>query len=152
MADTHIYDIDPNALDREWLAQPKLYHKYAMRLVDARAELEKQKAGLDIVWAEVDRKIRRNPKKYGRGQKLTEKMIEAIINASVEYQGALSDLQREKHNVDVLQVAVDTLDQRKKALENLVSLRLADYYSEPRMPKNGSDEYQKRRARTAGRQ
>ena len=40
-----------------------------------------------------------------------------------------------KHKVDVLQVVVDALDHRKKALENLVTLHGMSYFASPKAPK-----------------
>lgn len=125
------FAIDPNELDREWVRQPGLYHKYATDLADARREFEQAKTQLEIAAADVDSVIRSKPEKFGI-EKVTEAAVKAAVLASREYKAATDAVHNARHAVDVLQAAVTTLDHRKKALENLVDLRLANYFSEPR--------------------
>ena len=125
------FEIDPNELDREWVRQPGLYHKYAVDLADARRDFEQAKTALDIAAADVDSVIRSKPEKFGL-EKVTESGVKAAVLSSREYKSATDAVHAARHRVDVLQAAVTTLDHRKKALENLVDLRLANYFSEPR--------------------
>jgi hypothetical protein len=126
--DPDFFEIDKNNLDRECVRQPKLYHKYAMQLVHRRRDLEQAKARLEIVSAETGQKVRRRAP-----DKLTEKMVQEQTLTNGKYIAALKELMDLQHEVNVLVVAVDTLDHRKRALENLVKLRLADYFAEPRV-------------------
>ncbi len=146
------FTIDQNALDREWLRQPKLYHEYAVQLADARQKLEQQKTAVDVCRAEIDQRVRANPEEHCPNGKATESAIASVIETDPFYKKAVRLMQNARHAVDILVAAVETLDQRKKALENLVQLRLADYFSEPRGPRNSREFVEgetKRRVRRA---
>lgn len=127
--------LDEGRLDEEWINQPKLYHRYKVALADARKVHEQAKAARDVTAAEVDRSVRLNPGQFGL-EKLTEPSIEKAILISKKYQSANRAVIDAKHAVDVLEAAVDTLEHRKKALENLVQLWLANYFSKMKTPKD----------------
>lgn len=138
------YEIDKNQLDREWVNQPKLYYKYARRLADSRAESEQAKTAADVARAVADAEIRGTPAKFGI-EKVTEAAVAAAVITHPAYQTAVERMQRARHAVDIVQSAVTTLDHRKKALESLVDLRLADYFSEPRASRSPVDTARRRR-------
>jgi hypothetical protein len=144
------FDIDVNALDREWVNQPALYHKYALRLADARRKLEQVKTASEISNAELDADIRARPEKYGI-EKVTEAAIKSGIMCAPAYIAASKEVIDAKHAVDVLAAAVATVDHRKRALENLVDLRLADYFSEPRHKRGNGEKINEANARRARR-
>jgi len=130
--------IDENSLDVEWVGQPRMYFKYASMLADAKREQDQAKVELDLVTAELDMVIRSDPDKFGIG-KVTEAAIKATVLAQKEYGKAQKAVLTAKHGVDVLGAAVTALDHRKKALEGLVQLRLANYFSEPRAPEGAKE-------------
>lgn len=132
--DFSLFDLDQHRLDAEWVNQPKAYYEQALLLADARKVLEQAKAERDVVDAELDKDIRLHPTKY-KLEKLTEPVIANTVLLQKEHQKAGTLVIGAKHAVDVLQAAVDALDHRKKALENLVHLFLSNYWSEPREPK-----------------
>ena len=132
------FQIDPNQLDVEWVAQPRLYHSYAKKLAAARQDLEQAKTALEITEADLAQKIRRDPSKFGL-EKLTEGAIREVIVLSADFKAATTELIDAKHLVGVLEAAVTTLEHRKRALEKLVDLRLADYFSEPRTKSMGRE-------------
>jgi len=130
--------IDQNDLDKEWVNQPSLYYKYATDLADAKQDLEEAKSDFDVVKAELDQTIRSFPEKYGLA-KLTEAGVASAIPNQDRYKTARDNIIARKHDVDILEAAVSALDHRKKALENLVSLFLANYYSSPKAPNHGRE-------------
>ena len=134
MNDHDFYEIDANRLDAEWVSQAKRYHHYAEKLAECRRAWEQAKAERDIVAAEKDKEIRSHPGRFGL-EKVTEPVVEKTILLSKGYQAANQAVIEAKYALDIVQAAVDTLDHKKKALENLVSLRLSDYYAEPRAPR-----------------
>lgn len=143
------HEIDQYNLDAEWIRQPKLYWKYAKKLADARVELDRKKTAIDVLKAEIDKAIRKNPAKFGL-EKITESAIVNVITERKEFQQATEEMHEAKHGVDILMAAVMTLDHRKRALENLVDLHGQNYFSEPRAKANGKeavDKMLKRRAR-----
>lgn len=134
-----LFDIDQNQLDVEWLKQPKLFFEYAAMLADARAEYEKEKADREVVKARLDLDIRSNPEDYDL-DKVTEGAITNVLATQESVITGNEAVLAAKHKLDRLQAAVEALDQRKKALENLVGLFGMNYFAEPRAPK-GAKEY-----------
>lgn len=146
--DSSFLVIDSNNLEKEWVDQPRLYFKYATKLENAREDFEQAKAELGVVAAECDLDIRNNPAKYDL-PKATEKSVEAAVAMHDDYVAAAKEVSVQRHRVGVFQAAVNALDHRKKALEKLVELFLANYYSAPRAPAGSTelmDRQNKRRA------
>jgi len=138
---TNIFSIDEYNLEKEWIGQPKLYFTWAKRAADCRSRFDEAKTNLDLVRAEVDQEIRETPAKYGFGEKKpTEKAIESLVVQHERVVRAMHNLVTMRHAYDIAQAAVAALDHRKTALERLVQLHLANYYSEPRSPKGYEDE------------
>lgn len=125
------FAIDPNRLDMEWLRQPEAYHREAVKLADLRKRLEMAKADRDVTVAEAAQGVRRNPAAYGL-EKVTEAGVNEVV--TMRCRNAEQKVIDAKHDHDVQQAMIDSLDHRKKALEDLVRLRLASYYAEPNMP------------------
>lgn len=149
MGDYEVLEIDEHNLEREWTRQPKLFFRWAREAADARLTVDEAKAALEIVRAEVDSEVRSDPEGHGIDGKVTEKMVEAVVVQATVCIAAVRKLAKAKHRYDVLCALVSALEQRKSALEYLVRLRLSDYYSEPRVPKEsreGMEEMQKDRA------
>lgn len=126
--------IDEFNLDQEWINQPRLYYKWAAKSADARQRSDEAKAELEVVKAELSLAIRSNPEKYGFA-KVTEVVVAAAVLQQEECENALQNFHNARHDYDIAQVAVSALDQRCKALEKLVTLKMADYFSEPKAPR-----------------
>lgn len=124
-------DIDENALDEEWVNQPKLYRQYATELAHASDLYERMSSNLKLVEAECYLEISKNFEDYGL-DKRTESGVKAVIPTHPDYKKALQKEQKEKLKVDLLKGIVHSLSHRKTALEKLVDLRLADYFAEPK--------------------
>jgi len=125
------FQIDVDNLDKEWTAQPSLYSKYAKATADARREMDEAKTKLDVTKAEVAVLARREPEKFGLS-KITEASLSQIVECNLRVKGAMEEVMESRHHYEVLQAAVGAMDHKKKALESLVSLFLADYFSQPR--------------------
>lgn len=136
--DESFLQIDEKNLEKEWVEQPAKYFKYARRLANARNELEEAKAEFELTKAEIATDIRNNPGKYEL-PKVVNDAVEAAMLQTTEYAAALSAVNKQKHRVDIYQAAVTSLDHRKKALEKLVELFMADYFSSPRAPAGAKD-------------
>ncbi len=145
--------IDPDRLDRNWLDQPKLYFQYAAELADARKTLDQTKAEVDICRAEIDLAIRSDPEKYGIS-KITETAVATTILLQDSYKRGQNRILEAKHEVDILSAVVAALDHRKSALQNMVQLHLANYYSTPRVSgedREAVDDMEKRAIRRGNR-
>lgn len=132
-------DIDLGNLEQEWVRQPKLYGRYSAKLADAKKDLSEAKAAEEVAEADVKRRIRRNPSKYGIN-KITEPAVKEAMILHPLYQKAVTAVNEAKHAVDVLEGLVNTLDHRKRTLENLVSLFGMNYFARPQSPKGHSRE------------
>ncbi len=148
-----IFEPDRYHLDEELVNQPRYYFEFAERLADARRDHERAEANKDLTYAELDQKMRANPEVFGI-EKVTEGSVKQAITVHKKYQSAVATAIDAKHDMDVLQGAVTALDHRKRALEKLCELFLANYFANPRI--NGDsrtkmEEDGKRAARTGGR-
>jgi hypothetical protein len=146
-------DLDPlRFLTKDWLEQSKLYHKHAVRLAEAKYSLNRAKAAeavaeeeLKDVIARMDSAIRRDPEAFGLSseKKPTEAAIENTVRLSSEFQEARDAVFKDaatarndaQHLVDVLYATVNSLDQRKEALQDLVKLEGRDQFAQPRADK-----------------
>ena len=136
------FRIDQNRLDQEWLRQSQLYYEHALLLADAKEALERAKSNRDIVAAEEAREIRLRPEHYGLPDKPSIPMVEGAVLEQGAYQKANEKVIQAQHDAAVAQAAVDALDHRKRALQDLVQLRLANYFSEPRLKGEGAARFQ----------
>lgn len=148
--DKNLLDIDNYALDTEWIRQPTLFFEYAEQLTDARNELDEAKSRLEVAKAELDEvcasldtQIRSNPESFGVTSKITETVVKNTVLLHADYKKAkkkCEDIQKEilqtKHNVDILQAFVSSLDVKKTALENLVKLHGQNYFATPKINDN----------------
>jgi len=132
-------EIDRNRLDDEWVDQPKLYKNAAENTANARLEYNRAKAELEIAKAEIDREVRKNPERFGLS-KVTETTVASAVSLHPRCKEAMDALITMKHELDVAEALVSALDHRKKALEDLVKLFLADYFAKPRAPQGAQEE------------
>lgn len=145
------FQINQDRLNWECVRQPVLYWEYAQKLADAKRDFEQAKTAVDLAQAGADAAVRERPAKYGI-VKVTEPAIKAAVAGHRKYTAAIAEMNKLRHRLDIFQAAINTLDQRKRMIESLVSLRLANYFSEPRVSKDAAadmDERNKRRARRA---
>lgn len=140
--------IDVNALDVEWIDQPRILLRYAKNAAECRSMLDSAKEELDYTKAELDKKVRTNPEKYGL-EKVTEGAIQNIILTSKEYQAANDNFLKAKFDVDIAQAAVQAINQRKDALENLVKLHGMQYFAGPKVPRDLSKEWEDRQKQSS---
>lgn len=147
-----VLNIDPNALDSEWIRQPNLYFQWSAKLAEAQSDRDQAKGEIDLVYSELDRKIRENPDTFGI-TKVTEHAIKACIPGRKRYKQALAKYNELRDRANVYQALVNALDHKKKALESLVHLHGQNYFSAPRPPKGTHemvDEMEKQAIRRRG--
>ena len=144
--------IDINRLDEEWVEQSAAYYRCAFELADARRNWEEAKSETDIVKAETALAIRKDPEAFGL-VKVTEKAIEATVPLEPKVRVADQNVIDARHRMDILQAAVAAYDHRKAALQKLVELFLANYFSKPKAPegaKERMDEVERKAVRRKG--
>lgn len=138
--DFDYFKIDPYDLQKEWLTQVKIFRKHGHMLADAKEDLERAEAKKKVVWAELDRDVRANPANYLLTGKITEAVVENTIILQPSYQKAVESYIAAKHRVDISQVDVETLRQKKDALEAAVKMLLSEFWSEPRVKGDAGQE------------
>ena len=139
--------IDEEMLDVEWLEQPTLFLKYASHFANTQRDLDDVKQKLDILKAELDIEIRKNPTKFGI-EKITEGAIQSAILTNASYNALYEILLDTKYENDMAKNAVQAMNMRKDALENLVKLHAQSYFAGPRVPHNLAEMKFKRNQQT----
>jgi hypothetical protein len=145
--------IDEHNLEKEWAEQPELVYRYSAELAEARGAVDDAKAELEVTKAELAADMRVSPGKYGL-DRTADKAVEAGVLMQAPYQKALEAYNAALKVQRMLEAMVRALEHRKRALTNMVELHLANYYSEPKLPKRSRDageEYQKSEVRSRGR-
>lgn len=143
--DSEFLHYDEHSLDAEWQRQAPLFHRYAVKLADAKNRYAEAKAEFELQEAELSRAVRATPERYGL-QKTTEALIEATVKVQQEYQSALRAMNKARHDVDVVQAAVDALHHKKAALENAVSLWAKNYFATPTLRDDGTNRQAREKA------
>ncbi len=131
------FDIDTNDLVNEWITQPKLFFKWAEKLAKARRILDAASGALKVIKAEVDLAVRTHPQKYKipKGTTLTEPRIANALIQTTKVKEASKIVRIKQYRVHQLEAIVKSLDQRKNALANIVSLHGQNYFATPRPTK-----------------
>ncbi len=123
-------NIDLEHLEDEWVKQPGLVAKFGELAADARQEFDEAKRRLDVVKADVGKKIREDPDEYGLS-KSTVDAVNAAIILQPEVEEAEQDVINARHEFNVYEAMMTALDNRKKALEGVVYLHGQSYFSIP---------------------
>lgn len=127
--------IDETMLDVEWLEQPSLFMKYARHAALKEKEKDETKEQFELCKAELDKEIRSFPDRFGL-EKITDKVVENTILLQPDYKEASENFLQAKFEWMVAKGAVDSFNQRKEALENLVKLNGQSYFAGPQVPRN----------------
>ena len=146
--------IDPDALDVEWLEHSNRFDIYSSHLDDMsktrnelKTDLEKQKEEVKRVQADLDLRIRRDPKKFDL-EKVTENSISSAILTSTEYQEAQDkyfdiqeNLNKAQDKVNRGHTNVNTMLAKRTALQELNQLMRMQYFATPMEARDLSNEY-----------
>ncbi len=135
--------IDQNALDLEWLDQPSLAFKYAEHASEMRRIVDVAKEDLDLVCAELDREIRKNPNDF-EIEKVTETLVSNTIKMQEQYKEANNKYIEANYEYRVAMAAVEAINQKKASLENLVKLNGQAYFASPSVPRDIDKEWEQR--------
>jgi len=125
--------INREELDLEWLRQPELVGRYSRELAQAQLELDKLEEKISIITAEKELAIRTSPEKFGL-EKVTEGALKTILTADKELIGLKETLNEKKFEINILSAVLKSLEHKKKALENLVTLHGQNYFATPSIP------------------
>lgn len=132
--------IDRLALEQECERHPSLYHFWSEEYAQAKSEVEVLQNKLSGLRASLMLRFRKKPPE---GVKITESVIVSLVDDDEAVQDLENEIIEAKHIRDKLQSAVNALEHRKKMLDNLCSLWVHGYYSEPkatRRPRSSVDD------------
>ena len=122
--------IDPHNLDLELMNQPVLFKRVCDEIEGCIRSRDAAKIDYEKLEAELFNKVRSDPAEYGL-DKPTEKAVNCVVSTN---EGIL----RSKRFLDLCNLHLDTakndlraVEMKKKALENLVELFRAQYFSVP---------------------
>jgi hypothetical protein len=135
--------IDSEALDVEWLRQPRLTYQYGKLQAEIELKLGKAKEDLDLIKADLDKQIRLNPDEF-EVVKITEVAVTNTIIAHPDYQnqnGIVLDL---IYELNVIKAAKAGIETKKTALENLVKLNGQNYFAGPTVPRDLTKEWEQK--------
>ena len=139
-------EIDEQALDVEWLEQPKLALKYARYLKDCRHEERRLEEEKKNKRSELILEANENPKELLKKDKPNAADIEAYYRTHPDYQKIVEELNEAKEEAEFADRAYQQIAwTRKKALENLVVLHGQQYFAGPAEPRDLSEEREKKR-------
>lgn len=127
--------IDETSLDVEWLEQPQLMLKYTREMASTRRERDRLKEKLSVTRAQIAKDIRSDPDKYEM-PKVTESAIQEEILMQPKYQVAVDDINDAEFEYQMALGAVQAVEQRKSALENLIKLHGLQYFAGPKVPRD----------------
>ena len=130
-------EIDFSRLDENWRDHSKNYMEWSERWVNAVADRDRAKEGLDVVKAELDQEIRN--REYNK--KPTEAAISSMILTHRNYRSAYELLTKATEKVNLLMSAKLAFEHHKAALEGVTKLWLNGYWSEPRIPMEIKDKF-----------
>lgn len=130
LEDEGIFDIQLETLEQHWLDQPKLMMQHMKEVAECRLQLEDAEANIKVLMADLDRDIRNDPDEYDL-LKVTEVTVKNAVLAQPPYRAALKKIAGLKYKLNILNAAVEALQQRKRALESLVDLHGQGYFSIP---------------------
>lgn len=125
--------IDIHSLEIEWHDQPLKYCKWAEQAAEASYAYDLEKEKLDVLLAEKERQIRKDPESYGI-EKLTDGAVKWAVSVDATVQTAKRRVIDAKRNLRLFEAAERSFDHRKRALESLTKLYTDKYYASPRIP------------------
>ena len=131
--DQDLVSIDATRLDKEWLSQAETVYHASVLLADARADVSKRKAALELLAAQLSKLVRANPGAYDL-VKVTEGSLEEVVLMQKSYQEALALLNKAHHTEGLRRALFDALEHKKKALEAMGYLYAQNFYAAPKMP------------------
>ena len=120
--------VDRQNIDIAVEDQTKKMAKYARLLGEVKQEVLVLKASLELIEAELDPKIRKNPDSYGIDSPTEAQVAKAIVR-NTTYQEKLSELHKAQEKEHDLRAVVAALDDRRFMIMALVKLHESEYFA-----------------------
>ena len=123
--------IDENNLKQEWIEQASHFLYYAEAHAEALHIRDLKKAKLEYVYAVMYSEIKKDWGKFFK-DKPTESAIKEHIAMNSKFKKSERKYINSCKDANLMLAAKMAFEHRKKALENLTSLKIGGFYSEPR--------------------
>lgn len=134
--------IDFSELDICWRDHAANYMKWGKRWVDSVTKKDRKKEELEVLKAELDGKYR--IELQSGSKKPTETAIASAIIQDESYKQLQQELINITEEMNTMAVSKSAFEHRKKALEGLTSLWLGGYNSDPKIPSQIKEQYEKK--------
>ena len=129
------FEIEPDALDIEWLKQPRLRLKYADLSAETRKKSRDLKQRVKQVKAEISKEVR------ARGGKITDSLLDMEVELDLRYQQAVTELSQAMYEDDVISGRLQAVDDKKYSLQDLVKQWIGNYFAGPKEPRDLKKEF-----------
>lgn len=140
--------VDRFNLEIELERHTHIYLKYMDLEVEAQDIRDKLERRVDLIKAEMDAKVRSNPKRYGI-EKISEGAIKSVVIKSQQYQEAEEEYLRAVKRARTLSGIMKGMEHRKASLKELTSLFTNGYYTASRPSSDGISNARQNRQRNA---
>ena len=131
--------IDAFALDEECLDQGRKVLAMAQAYADAVAIRDHAKLRVEVTYANLSMKVRRNPKSYGFEDKPTDKTVENTVLTHPLYIKARQRLIRLHRDCELLKPGVETFKDRSIQIGRLIQLHLSGYFGKVKLPESSEE-------------
>jgi hypothetical protein len=137
--------IDEKNLDVEWCEQSTLALKYSKYWAECKKTLLAAEERIKVVKAELIKEANEDPEKCCSKEKPNGADIEAYYRNDRRHKDAKAAWMNAQYEFDMAEIAKNEICfTRKAALEQLVKLFLGNYFSGPKMPRDLTEERQKK--------
>ena len=134
--------INKFALDLEWEKQPVLFIEWAEKSVEASFVKDKTKEKLELIMAELDMEMRKDPNSFGI-EKITETVVLNTIKRHLRYQEIYNLYLESIKSFKLFEIVKEAFDHKKKALEKLTYLFISGYWAIPNISSGSKEVFTK---------
>lgn len=120
--------IDSMQLDEECRRQPEKFDIIGQIATQAKSLARKAKDTLDYIEAKIKSDVRKNPESFGIVGKVTNDAVNETVVIQDELRQAKQDYIDISRIADSFSILVNSMEQRKAMLRDLVSLYVHKYY------------------------
>jgi hypothetical protein len=118
--------VDKYSLDEEMEMNPSLIDNYGVRYADARTDQDRLEVQIKYLSAQKELGFRRNPP---TDIKITESVIEALVNSDEELKALKDKLNKAKEDAYTYYSALESLRDKGLRLHDLMELFKTGYFS-----------------------
>lgn len=132
------FTIEPDALDVEWLRQPRIRLKYGELSAETKKKARDLKQKVKHISAVISKEIREDKTIKER---ITDSFLQMNIELDSRYQEVVDELSKAIYEDDVISGRLQAVDDKKSALENEVRMWIGNYFAGPKTPRDLKKEF-----------